>query len=98
MRLLLLYRQSFCQSFDGRSYLICVCAYVCVILFSRKERAEVEALQATIEKMKVEYEAARKKWKVAERRYEIYIHVQYKYLGVITYYDAVALIITFLVF
>eukprot|EP01039_Chlorochromonas_danica_P001633 gene1633-1782_t len=34
----------------------------------RKEKAELEALQATIEKMKVTHEAAAKKWKMAENR------------------------------
>jgi hypothetical protein len=34
----------------------------------RKEKAEVEALQATIEKMKVSHEAAAKKWKLNENR------------------------------
>lgn len=34
----------------------------------RKERAEMEALQATIEKMKVDHDAAAKKWKTNENR------------------------------
>jgi hypothetical protein len=34
----------------------------------RKEKTEIEALQATIEKMKVEHEAAAKKWKANENR------------------------------
>lgn len=35
----------------------------------RKEKAEVEALQATIEKMKIEHEQAVKKHKLNEQRY-----------------------------
>ena len=35
----------------------------------RKEKAEMEALQATIEKLKVDHEAAAKKWKLAEARW-----------------------------
>lgn len=37
---------------------------------TRKERAELEALQATIEKLKIDHETARKKWRVSERRLE----------------------------
>jgi hypothetical protein len=34
----------------------------------RKEKAEIEALQATVEKMKVDHEQAAKKWKLTENR------------------------------
>ena len=43
-----------------------ICWCVC-----RKERAEIEALEATVEKLKVEHEAARKKWKATEKRYAL---------------------------
>lgn len=35
---------------------------------NRKEKAEIEGLQATIEKMKVDHEQAAKKWKLSENR------------------------------
>jgi hypothetical protein len=46
----------------------------------RKEKAEVEALQATIEKMKVDHEQALKKWKLNEQRYFCSLAVRHKHI------------------
>ena len=37
-------------------------------LGARKERAEIEALQATLEKVRIDYDSKEKKWKANERR------------------------------